>query len=111
MEEAGRNQGLITTRRAAAFAAIVTGFVGIMTFRAAFFHPVRHPHFHLASSIGFLFPRWALLPLNVAFYAWVVWLCLVFFRAARGKERIVVGGWLPGHPIGPRQKCIPNGRH
>jgi hypothetical protein len=31
---------------------------------------------------------------NVAFYAWLLWLCIVFPRAAHGKERVLVVGWM-----------------
>lgn len=30
---------------------------------------------------------------NLAFYAWLVWLCVVFPRALHGKERVLAIGW------------------
>jgi hypothetical protein len=33
------------------------------------------------------------LVVNVAFYAWLLWLCIVFTRAVHGKERVLVVGW------------------
>jgi len=41
------------------------------------------------------------LPVNVVLYAYVVWLCVVFFHASQGKERIVAAGWFPGLLLGP----------
>jgi len=38
---------------------------------------------------------------NVVFYAYLLWLCIVFFRAAKGRERVVVAGWCPGLLLGP----------
>jgi hypothetical protein len=35
------------------------------------------------------------------FYAYLLWLCIVFFRAAKGRERVVVAGWCPGLLLGP----------
>jgi hypothetical protein len=52
----------------------------------------------IPSVIGYLIFRKALralpaLAVNLVFYAWVVWLCVVFPRALHGKERVLAIGW------------------
>jgi hypothetical protein len=51
--------------------------------------------------MGTILPSWLNTPVNVVFYGYLLWLCFWFFRAARGKERIVVAGWCPGLILGP----------
>jgi len=48
-----------------------------------------------------MLPRWAQLLINAAFYGYVQWLWVVFFVAAKGKERIWVAGWCPGLLLNP----------
>ena len=48
----------------------------------------------------------ALLAVNVAFYAYLLWLCIVFFRTAQGKERILVAGCFPGILLTPLQSLV-----
>jgi hypothetical protein len=39
--------------------------------------------------------------INAAFYGYVLWLCVVFFVIAKGKERILVAGWGPDLLLNP----------
>jgi hypothetical protein len=66
-----------------------------------FFHLSRHPHAHWPLSGAFGLPQWALFPVNVAFYACLVSICIGFFRATQGRERVLVAGWFPGILLGP----------
>jgi hypothetical protein len=52
-------------------------------------------------------PKWAVVTVNLFLYAYLLWLCVVFFRAAQGKERILVGGWIPGILLGPVRHVLP----
>lgn len=40
-----------------------------------------------------ILPARATLAVNLVFYAWLVWLCVVFPRALHGKERVLAIGW------------------
>ena len=51
-------------------------------------------------------PARANLAVNVALYAWWLWLCVVFPRALQGKERILVAGWLSGILLSPVQGMV-----
>jgi hypothetical protein len=43
--------------------------------------------------VGTFWPAWATLGANLVFYAYLVWLCVVFPRALHGKERVLAIGW------------------
>ena len=49
---------------------------------------------------------WALWAVNVAFYGSLVWLCVVFFRVAIGKERVLVAGWFLLILLSPIQSLV-----
>jgi hypothetical protein len=51
-------------------------------------------------------PARATLAVNVALYAWLLWLCVVFPRALHGKERVLVAGWVPGILLSPIQGVV-----
>jgi hypothetical protein len=82
---------LIGSRFTAAIAVVVTGYVAALTLRAAFWQSPHH--FHWPLPVGTFWPAWATLAANLAFYAYLVWLCVVFPRALPGKERVLAIGW------------------
>jgi len=53
-----------------------------------------------------MLPTWAGVAVDVAFYAYLLWLCVVFFRIAQGKERVLVAGWCPGILLGPIEHLV-----
>lgn len=53
-----------------------------------------------------MLPAWAVLTANVAFYGWMLWLCTIFPRALRGKERVLIAGWVPGLLLSPIQGLV-----
>jgi hypothetical protein len=108
MEKENDRPGFIRTRRAAIVSAALTGFVAAVTFRNVFFFPPHHRRSHWFLDAGFILPKWALLPLNFAFYAYLIWLCIVFFRAAQGRERTLVVGWCPGILLDPLSALFPS---
>jgi hypothetical protein len=82
---------LIGSRFAAAIGVLLTGFVASQTLRAALW---QSPHrFHWLLPVDTFLPARVTLAVNVVFYAWLVWLCVVFPRALHGKERILAIGW------------------
>jgi hypothetical protein len=97
---------LISSRFGAAIAVILTGLVGAQTFRAAFWQA---PHrFHWIMPLDYLrLPLWAVWTVNLGFYAWLLFLCIAFPRSLRGKERILVAGWVPGVLLSPVQGVVP----
>jgi hypothetical protein len=93
---------LIHTRRGAITAVCLTGFLFVTSIRALFLY-TRHggrPQFQWPLTFQSL-PSWFEIIANVALYAYILWLGAVFYRIARGGERIVVVGWLANFLIGP----------
>jgi hypothetical protein len=83
---------LIGSRFTAAIGVILTGYVAALTLRAALWQSPHH--FHWILPVDTFLPARATLVVNVAFYAWLLWLCIVLPRAVHGKERILVTGWV-----------------
>jgi hypothetical protein len=83
---------------------VLTGYVAALTLRAAFWQSPHH--FHWLLPVDALLPARATLVVNVALYAWVLWLCVVFPRALHGKERVLVLGWVPGLLLSPIQGLV-----
>jgi hypothetical protein len=95
---------LIGSRFTAVIAVILTGYVAAVTFRSAFW---QHPHhFRWFLSLGRLLPPWAVLTANVALCASFIYLCVAFPRGLRGKERVLVAGWVPGVLLSPVQGLV-----
>jgi hypothetical protein len=70
---------------------VLTGYVAALTFRAAFWQSPHH--FHWLLPVNTFLHAWATLVINLVFYAWLVWICVVFPRALYGKERVLAIGW------------------
>jgi len=83
---------LIGSRFTAAIGVVLTGYVAALTLRAALWQSTHH--FHWLLPVDTLLPAWATLAVNMALYAWLLWLCIVFPRALHGKERVLVLGWV-----------------
>ena len=91
MDEQKQWPRLIGSRFSAAVGVVLTGYVAALTLRAAFW---QSPHrFHWLLPVDTFLPARATLVVNLALYAWVVWLCVVFPRALHGKERVLAIGW------------------
>jgi hypothetical protein len=88
-----KNQlGLIRSRRNAAIALCLTGFIAAQSFRAAFSHAPRNAHWLFPLDFISL-PIWVIAVVNVAFYLYLVWVVAMFYRIAQRGERVVVAGW------------------
>ena len=72
-------------------AVVLTGFLAALSFRDAFLRPVQHAQWLL--PLAFMLPNWAGRAVNIAFYGYLLWAGVLFFRFAQGKERIVVVAW------------------
>ena len=70
---------------------VLTDYVAALTLRTAFWQSPHH--FHWLLPVGTFLPARVTLAVNVAFYAWLLWLCIVFPRALHGKERVLAIGW------------------
>jgi hypothetical protein len=101
MAELEQVYGLITSRRIAVVAVALNGITAVTTFRNVFLHFPRTHHFHWLLQLDSLLPAWTWVPINIAFYAFLVCLCVEFFRTSRGRERVMVAGWFPGALLGP----------
>ena len=95
---------LIGNRFTAAIGVVFTGYVAALTLRAAFWESPHHLHWLL--PVDALLPARATLAVNVALYAWLLWLSIVFPRALHGKERVLVIGWVPGLLLSPIQGLV-----
>jgi len=95
---------LIQTRRSAVIALILTGYLVAVTFRG-FFSPSLHQS-NWIFPLDFMLPTWARVGVDVAFYGYLLWLCVVFFRIAKGKEKALVAGWCPGVLLGPIKHLV-----
>jgi uncharacterized membrane protein YkvI len=104
MEQQGYEPQLIRSRRIALVGLILTGYIAVLTFRAAFLQSPNHSHWLL--PLDNVLPAWALWAVNVAFYGYLLWLCFTFFRAVRGKERVLIAGWVPGIVLSPIQSLV-----
>lgn len=91
-------------RFAAAVGVILTGYVAVLTLRSALWESP-HP-FHWLLPGEHLLPSWAVLTANLAIYAWILWLCVVLPKTLQGKERVLVGGWIPGLLLSPIQGVV-----
>jgi len=99
---------LIHTRRGAITALCLTSFIFAISVRALLAY-VRHggrPQFQWPFASEAL-PNWVVVAANAALYAYILWLGVVFYRIARGGERIVVAGWLADILLGPTILVLP----
>lgn len=104
MQDGEARPRLIHSTRAAVVALVLTGFVAGLTFRDVFFRS--------AHRRGWLFPvlfaqrGWVFSSIQLVFYGYLLWLCVVFFRGAQGKERVIVAGWFAVILLSPIETFI-----
>lgn len=97
MEQQEVKPRLIHTRLGATIALCCTGYVAALSFPDVVSHPQRK-HEWLIESDLFVFlhiplPAWAVVGLNLVFYAGLLYGFLSSDRIAQGKERVLVVGW------------------
>jgi len=90
---------LIHNKRGAVIALCLTGYLAALSFRNVLSHSQHKSHWLV--DLHFILPTWAVAGVNLGFYAYLLWLGVVFYRVAQGKERFLVAGWLTGGFFGP----------
>ena len=104
-EDVEKQLRLIGNRPAAVIAAISTGLVTALAIRSAFVSPV-----HSYDWLHLLFvwlPHWVFPAAQVLFYGYLLGLCVLFFRIALGKERLVVLAWTLAILLTPLETLLP----
>jgi hypothetical protein len=104
VEQQEQKPRLIGNRFTAAIGVVLTGYVAALSLRAAFWQSPHH--FQWLLPLNALLPARFNLAVNVALYAWLLWLCVVFPRAFQGKERVLIAGWVPGVLLSPIQGMV-----
>jgi hypothetical protein len=113
MERRENKTGLIYSPRVAVVVLCLTGFVAAWTVYGAISRSLRvavhnsQHNFPWVLDLRSILPAWAAVALNLGIYAYLLWLGVMFYRYARGKERIVVAGWFAGIFLGPIQILLP----
>jgi hypothetical protein len=108
MKQPKYEPGLINSRRDAMIALCLTGLVAALNVWAVAhsFESVAHSSQHRLPwllDLRFILPKRPAVAVNVGIYAYLLYLGIVFYRMARGKERILVAGWFFGIFLGPLQ--------
>jgi hypothetical protein len=93
MEQQEHGRRLIRSSFNAEVTVLATALVAALSVRSAF---TRHHRYGAERGLPLssMLPEWGGVAVNLAFYVYLVWLCIAFFRRAQGKERVVVCGWL-----------------
>src|SRR6266481_2761263 len=95
---------LIHNKRGALIALCLTGFVAALSFRDVLSHSQHKSHWLV--DLHFILPTWAVAGVNLGFYAYILWLGVVFYRIAQGKERVLVAGWFACVILGQIQNLV-----
>lgn len=89
---------LIYNKRGAVIALCFTGYLAVLSFRDVLSHSQRTHHWLLDFDwlvyLHITLPAWVAAGVNLAFYAYLLWIGVVFYRIAQGKERVLVVGWV-----------------
>src|SRR5271170_6246833 len=95
---------LIHTRRGAVIVLCSTGYVAALSFRNLLVQSQHEPPLLIDSH--FPLPSWAAAGINLAFYVCLIWGFAELYRNARGKERVLVGGWVTSFFLGLIQYIV-----
>jgi hypothetical protein len=88
MKQQQQERGLISRRLHAEVLVLATALAWLSCLRTALSSAANY------ADSGYQFQSmWARLAVDVVFYGFLLWVCLFYFRKARGIERIVVTGW------------------
>jgi hypothetical protein len=103
MERVESKDGLIRTRRAAIIALCITGYIAALSFWSLLAGS-QHETFWLAGP-GLL-PSRTIVPVNLAFYAVLLWPIAAVCRNAPAIERLVLVGFFTGFFLEPIQNLV-----
>jgi hypothetical protein len=104
MEPSEHEAGLIGNRGSAVVALSLTGIVAALSFRQFVSHP--HPEIYWLLDFHRTLPTPAATAVEVAFYGYLFWLAIVFYRAAKGRERVLVAGLFLPIFLGPIRSVV-----
>jgi hypothetical protein len=104
MERSIAKARLIENRLTAVVAFCLTGIVMALSFREVARHAQHKSHWFL--DLRSILPAPAAAVVEVGFCLYLFWLGLVFYRVARGKERILVAGWIGALFLGSIQRLV-----
>jgi hypothetical protein len=97
----GRQRGLISNRREAVVAVLITTIVLASAFRSAVAGKPQSRWLFKTINHSYLFGRPASIALSVFLWFFVGWILFWFYRAGRDKnERFLVGGFAVGFVLG-----------
>lgn len=93
---------LIHSKRGAVIALCCTGYLAALTFRNVFSHSQHHwlLDFDWLVLWHTTLPAWAVVGVNLGFYACLLWCGVMLYRTAQGKERFLVVGAFGGIFLG-----------
>ena len=96
---------VLTTRTRIVAALVVTAYVLAVAIRGALNH---HVSKRLLIDWFFGLNGWALVALNVAFYAYLCWLAFCFIKGTEGRERLFMVCWFIGILLWPLRTLRPH---
>jgi len=105
MQTPESSQGLIHSRVGAVIAVCCTGLITVLAFRGALSHVPFKRHWLIPLDSTSL-PAPAVALVNVAFYAWVMWVSFGVYRGAKAYERVVLLGWCSVVLLNPFQALL-----
>jgi hypothetical protein len=103
MERVEYKDGFIRTRRAALIALCVTGYIAALSFWSLFSDAPHKTFWFVGPG---LLPSWIVVPANVAFYAYLLWVGVALYRITNGKELILIVGYFTDIVLGPIQNLV-----
>src|SRR5580765_1395692 len=109
MGQPGFKPRLIHTKRGAVIVLCLTGYVAALSFREVLSRSQHKSRWLLDFyflDFYFRVPNWAVVVVNLAFYAGLAWVAVSFYRMARGKERALVCGWVTSLFLGLIQRLV-----
>jgi hypothetical protein len=81
---------------------VLTGYTAALALRSSFWEYPHHVHWIFDN----LLPPRAVLVVNVALYACMLYLCIALPLTLLGKERVLVVAWVPGVLLSPIQAMV-----
>jgi hypothetical protein len=101
----GRDKAhLVENMRDAVVAFCLTGIVAALSFRDVLRHTQHRSYWLL--DLRSILPASAAAVVNLGFYAYLLWLGIMFYRSARRAERVVVAGWFASLFLGWIQNLV-----
>lgn len=91
-QEIAKGSPLIRNRSSALLVVLGTGYLTALEIRAVL-SPLPYSPSWILDPYAFRWPNWVVAAANVVFYLMLVYGFISIYRTARGKERVIVGGF------------------